>query len=156
MDWMSALAVTAWISGDVEGRGGMTPERMVELLGTLGGEVEEDGNVVEFAYESVPMALIYDTIADRMRIVSPIVEVDMMEEGQLEAAMEANYHSALDARYATANDIVWAAFIHPLSDLSDELFLSAVRQVAVARVTFGQEYTSGELIFGGGDEEPQA
>ncbi len=131
----------------------MTPERMLAIVEATGHGVSVDGNAVEFSYESVPMVLIYDVAADRMRIVSPVVEVGDLEAGQLEAAMAANYHSVLDARYALSNDIVWAVFIHPLSDLSESLLQSAIRQVAEARLTFGGEYSSGVLVFGGGSED---
>ena len=65
--------------------------------------------------------------------------------------MQANYDAVLDARYALANDIVWSVFIHPLSSLTQKDFLSAVAQTVTAVETFGTSYTSGAVIFGGGD-----
>lgn len=134
----------------------MTPQRLLATVIDVGDEVQQDGNVVQFLYEGVPMMLVFDVNADRMRLVSPIAQVADLEEGVLVKAMEANFHSVLDARYAISRGIVWSAFIHPMSDLSDELLRSAIRQVAVARVTFGKTYTSGEMVFGGGDPaEPE-
>ncbi|HAA17563.1 MAG TPA: hypothetical protein DCP28_01850 [Cytophagales bacterium] len=127
----------------------MTSERMLKIIDALVPELQQQGNAVFFEYEEVPMMLVYDESADRMRIVSPIIEVSRLEEGMLEKAMQANFHQALDARYAISEGLVWSAFIHPLSDLSSELLRSGIHQVAVAHVTFGGQYTSGALVFGG-------
>ena len=42
-------------------------------------------------------------------------------------------------------------FIHPLGSLTQEDFLSGVAQVVTAAETFGASYTSGAVVFGGGD-----
>ncbi|MEL6535268.1 MAG: hypothetical protein AAFQ98_07655 [Bacteroidota bacterium] len=131
----------------------MTPERMLKIIEALVPELQQQGNAAFFEYEEIPMMLVYDPNADRMRIVSPIAELNQLEEGMLEKAMAANFHQALDARYATSEGIVWSAFIHPLSDLSSELLRSGIHQVAVAHLTFGGQYTSGALVFG--EEEGQ-
>ena len=65
--------------------------------------------------------------------------------------MQANYDAVLDVRYAMANDIIWAVFIHPLSSLTQKEFLSGVAQAVTAAETFGTSYTSGAFVFGGGD-----
>lgn len=139
------FTTTSSLSGD------MTPERMVDIIRAMGEDVREHGNVVEFSYQEVPMVLVFDPKADRMRLITPILAVNELKPGQLEKAMEANFHSALDARYAISQNLVWAVFIHPLSDLSPKLMESAIRQVATASTTFGESYSSGELVFGGGE-----
>ncbi len=131
----------------------MTPELLQETIKELAEEVSAEGNTIQFTFKGAPMVLIFDQNADRMRLVSPIIETKNLEEGMLEKAMEANYHTALDARYAISNDIVWSVFIHPLSDLRKSFFKSAILQVATARATFGDAYTSGALLFGVGQEE---
>ena len=67
--------------------------------------------------------------------------------------MQANFDSALDARYSIAKDIIWGAFIHPLQELKDEEFLSGVGQAVNLALTYGEAYSSGGLIFGGGDSQ---
>ena len=62
----------------------------------------------------------------------------------------ANYHSALDVRYAISDEMVMAAYIHPLDPLVEAQVESAVRQVASAVQSFGGAYSSGELLFGPG------
>jgi len=145
----SLFAMVAFAQIEAE----MNPERMLKIVEALVPEIQQQGNAVFFEYEEVPMMLVYDENADRMRIVSPIAEVNQLQEGMLEKAMEANFHQALDARYATADGVVWSAFIHPMSDLSSELLRSGIHQVAVAHITFGDQYTSGALVFGGEEEQ---
>jgi len=131
----------------------MTAPGLLSVINEVAEEVEVSGNTVQFTFQGVLMILIHDHNADRMRLVSPIIETKNLEAGMLEKAMEANFHSALDARYATADGSVWSVFIHPLSDLQASFFKSAIRQVATARVTFGDQYTSGALVFGSGEED---
>lgn len=129
--------------------GKMNPERMVATIKRQCQEVEQEGNIVNFTHKDIPVTLVFDERADRMRLISPIMKVEELKEGMLIKAMEANFHSALDARYGISNGVVWAAFIHPLSDLSKRLLKSAIQQVVTARFTFGKEYSSGSLIFEG-------
>lgn len=129
--------------------GSMTPKKMLKIISELGTSVEDNGHVVAFQFQGVPITLVFDTNADRMRLISPILKEADLEPEQLQAAMEANFHTALDARYCIANGVVWSAFIHPLSPLTDDLMRSAIRQVAVANLSFGADYNSGELVFQG-------
>ena len=65
--------------------------------------------------------------------------------------MQANFDSALDARYAVAQGRLWGVFIHPLSPLEKDQLLSAfVQTINIAR-TYGQTYSGGATVFGGGD-----
>ena len=127
----------------------MTPEKMLRIIADECEDVKEDKNVVEFTFRGVQLVLVYDVNADRMRIISVVCDVENLKPGELEKAMQANFHSALDARYAFSNETVWAALIHPLSEMTERFLRSAIRQVAMAKVTFGEEYSSGELYFGG-------
>lgn len=124
-------------------------ERTVKLLGT---EVTGGGGLVRLVYKGVPMVLISDAVHDRMRIVAPAAEASKMTPAQKTAVLEANYHTALDARYAADGDILYAAFIHPLSSLSEKELRSAIEQVANLAATYGDSYSSGELVFRGKEE----
>ena len=66
----------------------------------------------------------------------------------------ANFHNALDARYAVSNGNVFAAFLHPLSSLEENDLRSALRQVSQLVANFGTTYSSGGLQFAPGEEEP--
>jgi len=129
----------------------MTAEDLVALIQKFDTKSEARNNSVSFAVNERDLMLVYDSKADRMRILTPIVPRTLASEDVMERMMQANYDAVLDARYAMANDIVWAVFIHPLSSLTKKDFLSAIAQTVTAAETFGSSYTSGAIIFGGGD-----
>jgi len=127
----------------------MTQDRLQDLILQAGSDVIISGNLVRFTYEGANLLCISDVSADRMRIISPIVDLSEIGVEQLLLALTANFHTALDARYAISDGVMYAVFIHPLGPLSEEEVISAIRQVARARNTFGTDYSSGELVFGG-------
>ena len=86
-----------------------------------------------------------------MRILVPVINVDELQDNELARLMQSNFDSALDARYAIAKDIIWGAFIHPLSSLTDREFLSGLGQTVNLSITFRKTYSSGALVFQGGD-----
>ncbi len=129
----------------------MTAARLGELIQRIDGDAKRTGNTWEFGLESYLVAVIYDEAADRMRILIPIKSTEDMGQEELMRVMQANFDSALDARYAVAHKVLWGAFVHPLSALSDREFLTAVGETANIVATYGSSYSSGLLIFGGGD-----
>ena len=84
-----------------------------------------------------------------MRLVSPILPEDKLSPEHRTAVLRANFHTALDARYAVGNGVLFATFIHPLSSLTDRDLKSAIRQVSSLVRNFGTTYSSGELVFPG-------
>ncbi len=129
----------------------MTAQRMGELIQRIDPEAIHRANTWEFAVEDYGVAVVFDETADRMRTVVPIAQEDQLDEALMRRLLQANYDSALDARYAIGQGVLWATFIHPLSTLTDELFLSGVGQTVNIVATFGTSFTSGAFIFGGGD-----
>ena len=129
--------------------GRMTQDRLHQIISTNAENVKIEGNVVEFYYDNVDLYCISDTAADRMRIISPIADVSELESEEIVIALAANFHSVLDPRYAIGDQVLYAAFVHPLSPLTEKQLISAIRQVATANRTFGTTYTSGELVFPG-------
>ncbi len=114
---------------------------------TLGGT---KGNW-KFIYKEIPMLCVTDEQNNRMRIISPITESDNLDKDLLLDSMTANFHSALDVKYAISNGILWSVYIHPLKELTNQQVESAISQVYYAARTFGTTFTSTELIFGGGN-----
>lgn len=88
-----------------------------------------------------------DSTANRMRIISPIASVQELQPEHLLNSLAANFHTALDVKYAVSNSIMWTVFIHPLKDLSDNQIKSAIYQVYNSNLTFGTSYQSTNLIF---------
>lgn len=108
-------------------------------------------NGAEFTVAGADVILVYDINADRMRLVSPVVEVSSLGADDLMRLLQADFDSALDARYAIAQGVLWSTFIHPLSSISGEEFGSGVGQTVNLVATFGSTYSSGLFVFGGGD-----
>ena len=130
--------------------GPMTQARMETILRELAAEARGIPGMLEFEYAGVELVCISDLSFGRMRIVSPITPVAKLTSEQVGSILEANFHTALDARYATSHGVLYAAFIHPMASLTEAELRSAVRQVASLASSFGTEYTSGELVYGGG------
>lgn len=129
----------------------MTLARMEVLLTRLDPEVERAGTAFQLNIEDVPVLIITDPRADRMRAMVPIRSAEGLSEADLMRMMQANFDSALDARYAVAEGRVWATFIHPLSPLEDGQFISGVGQTVNAALTYGTLFSSGGVQFGRGD-----
>jgi len=120
-------------------------------------ESQIDGNVMQFSYNERTIYCISDTQHDRMRIIATIIELNELTEDIKDKLLISNFHSALDARYAVSDDVLYTAFIHPLSPLTEGELESAIRQVATLADTFGTTYSSGDLSYGDSselDDEP--
>ncbi len=111
----------------------------------------------EFSVNGVGLLLVYDINADRLRVIAPVTEAGALTAEELTRLMQANFDSALDARYALAKGFLWAAFLHPLSTLDGADFGAGVAQTVNLVTTYGTSYNSGIHVFGGGDslEEQQ-
>ncbi len=127
----------------------MTQQLMEKIVESKVEVIEKKKGYVVFMYQKVKMALISDIKHDRMRIVAAITKYPSLSIEQVEAVMVANFHRALDARYAVSNDILYSAFIHPMSVLSQSELEDALNQVSTLAINFGGSYSSGELSFGG-------
>lgn len=128
----------------------MTSQKMVKILIAAADESKALPNRVLLKLRGVELQCIYDEQHDRMRIIASVAARGNITSDQFEKAMNANFHSALDARYALNKGILYAAFIHPLSPLTKAQLESALYQTATLAVTFGKDYTSGFLTFKGG------
>ena len=131
--------------------GDMNGDVLAKIIQKLDEDAVVNGNSVVFEIAEREMMMVYDSEANRMRVISPVIQVSALPDGVMERMLQANYDAVLDARYAIANDIVWSTFIHPLSSLTQNDFLSALAQTVTAAETFGTSYTSGAVVFGGGD-----
>lgn len=128
----------------------MTLDRMNTIVEHNGEQVVRQGGIWELHYDGVPLTIVTDVRADRMRIVAAVEQLANLTPDQREAIMTANFHTALDARYAVSRGLVFSTFIHPLSTLHPDDLASGIRQTATLARTFGTTYNSGVLVFGGG------
>lgn len=130
----------------------MNQDSMEKIIKDMALESRGEKGVVEFNFNNIRMYLISDVAHNRMRIIAPVEEYKNLTTEQLTAALAANFHRALDARYALSKGVLYSAYIHPLSELNDEQVKSAVKQVANLALSFGNEYTSGVLSYGEGNK----
>ncbi|GAA4271911.1 hypothetical protein U6A24_22680 [Aquimarina gracilis] len=143
------IVIVLFLSGSISYAQNMNNISLQEIIekkaDTVGGVV---GNW-KFIYKETPMLCVTDEANNRMRIIAPITESDNLDKELLLDSLTANFHSALDVKYAIANGILWSVYIHPLKELTNEQVESAISQVYYAAQTFGTTFTSTELIFGG-------
>lgn len=130
----------------------MDNEKLHSIIYTLSDHMEGTDGQWQFIIDSTSFLCLTDKLHNRMRIISPIANMSEVTPEQVQRCMEANFHSALDGRYAVSDDIMWAAYIHPLKELTKEQVFSAISQVYSCARTFGTVYSSGTLSFPTKDE----
>ncbi len=121
-----------------------------EILKNIGESVEGVPGNWQLVYGEQVLFILTDESHNRMRIFTPIADAKEIGQEELVSMLEANFHAALDAKYALYSGFVVSLFTHPLGELTPEQFKDAVKQVAVAGQNFGTTYSSTDLIFGGG------
>lgn len=137
-------------SGDTT-RDAMTGQRLGELIRKIDPDAELSASTWRFEAAGHVVAVVYDEGADRMRIIIPIGSAEGLSDEEKTRMLQANFDSALDARYSIAQDLIWGAFIHPLSPLTDEEFLLGLGQTVSIVETYGDTYSSGMFTFNAGD-----
>ena len=127
---------------------GMNNVRLDSLIRELAQVDEGRPGYWQFEYRGRGVMVLTDESHNRMRIITPVAEVaDLSEEIWL-IALSANFDRALDARYAVNGDYLWSAFIHPLSQLSDQQFRDGLDQVVTLADNFGTSFAGSDLVFG--------
>ena len=101
----------------------------------------------QFMVKDKILLCVTDQNNNRMRIMSPIIEQKKLAYADMLKLMEANFHTALDVKYAISNDLLWSVFIHPLKQLNKEQVIDAIQQVYTASETYGTTYNSTGLSF---------
>ena len=125
----------------------MDNQQLEKIIFVMADTMRGQNGQWEFVVNQVPMLCFTDQTHNRMRIISPIKEAKDVSYEEREKCLEANFHSALDVRYAMAEGYMWSAFIHPLGELTKDQVIDAIKQVYAAAVTYGSIYTSTDLNF---------
>lgn len=127
----------------------MSNEKLQTIYTTVSDSIQGDLGGWQFFVKEIPMMSITDENHNRMRIISPIADSNNLNEELIKAALVANFHTALDVKYAVSDGVLWSVFIHPLKELSEEQVKNAVSQVYYAHINFGTTFTSTSLSFPG-------
>jgi hypothetical protein len=130
---------------------GMTVPRMATILSAIDEAAVVEPGGISLTVANVPVTVIVDPRANRMRILVPISSAEGLSPEELMRLLQANFDTALDARYAVANNRLFSTFIHPLAELTDDTLISGLAQTVTLAQTFGDTYSSGAIMFGGGD-----
>lgn len=125
----------------------MTNNDLEKIIYVVSDSIRGNHGNWQFMIKGKMLFCITDTVNNRLRIMSPIIEQRKLAHLDLLKLMEANSYTALDARYAIADDLLWSLYVHPLKELQKEEVLSAIKQVYTAALTYGSTYNSSELTF---------
>ncbi|MFK8185568.1 MAG: type III secretion system chaperone [Phormidesmis sp.] len=126
----------------------MTVTQLDAILRDAANDVEGSNGQWQLTMEGRDLLVLADATNNRMRIVAPIVSANELSGEQVQSMLLANFHTALDARYALSNGTVVSVFVHPLASLDENYLRSALVQVATAANNFGTSYSSGGIGFG--------
>jgi lipopolysaccharide export LptBFGC system permease protein LptF len=133
----------------------MNNQKLEEIIKKESPLVEGQEGAWQVLFGERILLIITDQQNNRMRIFTPIIEEEQIEEAELKNMLIANFHSALDAKYSLYDGFVVSVFTHPLKELTSNQLVDAMKQVASLANTFGTTYTSSELFFGGGIPEKE-
>ncbi len=152
------LLVFAFVLAETEEQTDKVPElmnndRLDAIIRRFSDEIEGRKGYWQFSFNERNISVITDEKSDRLRIIIPVASAKQLNETHLYRIMQANFDSALDARYAIAKEILWSAYIHPLSSLNEQEFLLGLGQTINLANTFGTSFTSGLMQFEGGDSK---
>ena len=123
------------------------------IFNTMSDTIQGQSGRWQITIEDIMFICIADTAHNRMRIISPIADANTLDENQKTLLLLANFHTALDVKYAISDDVLWSAYIHPLRELTVAQVKDAVSQVYYANITFGTTYTSTDLVFPGKEKK---
>ncbi|CAL2089945.1 hypothetical protein [Tenacibaculum sp. 190524A05c] len=127
----------------------MTPTKLGEMLEAISDSIISTKTQWRFIIKNTPFITIADSTHNRMRIMSPIADSNKLNEELKTASLMANFHTALDVKYAISDNVLWSVYIHPLKELTEDQLLDAVSQVYYAKVNFGTTFSSTSLVFPG-------
>ena len=127
----------------------MSLTKLDKILNGISDSIVNTKPQWRFKINQVPFICVADSTHNRMRIISPITNSNRLSEELKTASLTANFHTALDVKYAISDNVLWAVFIHPLEELSKEQVLNAVSQVYYANINFGTSFASTSLVFPG-------
>ncbi|MEM6807399.1 MAG: type III secretion system chaperone [Bacteroidota bacterium] len=131
----------------------MDNRKMSRILSKEAESVEGQLGSWQAVYGNRLIYVITDQNANRMRIMTAIVELKDVKQKEYKVLLEANFDRALDAKFAIFEDYLMSVYTHPLKELTEEQFIDAMRQVVTLAYTYGSSYTSTNMVFGGGEEE---
>ncbi len=133
----------------------MDNNTLEKIIYVVSDTIQGDLGNWQFMIDGKMFLCITDENHDRMRIMTPITSQEDLTTKDMQTLLEANFHTALDVKYALSNKLLWSVFIHPLKQLNKDQIIDAINQVYAAALTYGTTYNSTGLVFPDGKEESQ-
>ena len=118
----------------------MTTDQIEILLKTRFDKTELVNDRWEVSVGMLRLVVMAHHDTDRLRIMVPVAAVDHPDPQTFQRLLEANFITALDARYAIYSDVLWAIFLGPLSEVSEHLFDTAITEVLQLAANTGSSY----------------
>ena len=129
----------------------MNNAKLEAILKAESEMVEGEAGSWRVLYGNTILVVITDEKNNRMRIITPITDEKEIKKKQYTEMLQAQFHKALDVKYALFDGVLWSMYAHPLKELTEEQLKDALSQVYLAAATFGGEYKSTGIQFGAGD-----
>ena len=125
----------------------MDNNALEQLFQSLDAPVEGSAGHWQLTLKNARIICLTDETHNRMRFIAPIRETDEMDTAELTRCLEANFHTALDIKYAISDGVLWSSFMHPLAELTEAQAQDALEQVYNGVLTYGSSYSSSNLSF---------
>ena len=147
LTYLMVLVASVFIQNSLLAQG-MSERKLERIFKKYDLELEGEEGVWMVKYDDRWILIFADDEADRMRIFTPVINRTDIESAEWERMLEANFHTALDAKYGLYNEYVISVYSHPLSYLDERQMLNAMEQVVNLADTFGTSYASSSILFG--------
>ncbi len=125
----------------------MNNKQLDTIFHTLIDNVKGNHGHWQFILGDTQLICLTDELHNRMRFMAPIIETDKLTPDEINRCLEANFHTALDIKYAISDGILWSVFMHPLKELTERQVEDAIQQVYAGAQNFGSSYSSSNLYF---------
>ncbi len=145
---MFLVICSVFCFSDVLAQDKMSNKKIEKALKKVSQELEGESGNWQILYNDFPLFVLTDESSNRMRIFTPIIEEMELKVGQMKRMLEANFHSALDAKYSLYEGFVIGIYTHPLEELGENQMVDALKQVVNLSKNFGTSYTSTDMMFG--------
>lgn len=139
---------------EVVHEGSMTLDQMREIVKRLDSNATEPRpGTFQMVVADFQVLIVTAPQVNRMRVMVRVRDAESLTKDDLLRISQANLDSALDSRYAIGRGVLWAAFVHSLSTLHPNQFIEAIGSTVNLAASYGTSYSSGQLLFGGGDSQ---
>ena len=125
----------------------MNNKQLDTIFHSLIEDIKGSNGHWQFIVGDTQVICLTDELHNRMRFMAPIIETDKLTPNEINKCLEANFHTALDIKYAISDDILWSVFMHPLKELTERQVEDAIQQVYAGAQNFGSSYSSSNLYF---------